>query len=574
MRSRVIFLGFLVAGLLAGLCLLVSCGGKSGDTVAKGGDIRITSEDFNRQYLAISPPRRPPNMDTMEGKRRFLDDLINKEIMASEARKRGFSEDPGLVEAMKALTDQKILDVLRNEGVEEKIKFGPGEIRAFYDKQGQQSRVGLLVFQDRTRAEKALARIRKGASFKDLAAESVVARMYPDADLGWHTWGEFEEPLNSILFALKPGEVSDLIPMQGDDLVLATVFEVRPNEETGTFEELRSAMKDKLASMKRRTLSKDWTAESIKKYRVTVDEDQTAKILDRLVWTVDAAGQQIRPAFSPEEENAVLGTYEGGRMTVGSLIDELMQIPIESRPDSAMGVKEFTRFLKVVLMNKALLVDGYARKIQDRPEVRSQLDRNREERMVTMLYDSIVKDVTVTSADIEEYYENYKDSLRNPEQYEVSRIVTQSEEASKAARQAIRGGKPFEVVARARSVDRAARNGGKLSPVTVDVFPPAVRELVVSLKIGEIGGPVHTDDGWMLIRLDGHSAERQLSLDETRDTIRMQLLQLRQGEVFDSWLAQKRQELGIEVFDDVLEGIQLVQSRPDAEAEVEKESGN
>jgi peptidyl-prolyl cis-trans isomerase C len=574
MRSRVMFLGFLIAGLLTGLCLLVSCGGKSGDVVARGRDVKITAADYNRQYLEISPPRRPRNMDTMEGKRRFLDDLINKEIMASEAKKRGFSEDPGLVEAMKALTDQKILDVLRNEGVEDKIKFEPGEIRAFYDKQGQQYRVGLLVFQDRTRAEKVQARIRGGASFKDLAGESVIARMYPDADLGWRTWGEFEEPLNSALFALKPGETTDLIPMQGDDLVLATVFEVRPNEELGSFEDMRSGMRDKLTSMKRRTLSMDWTTESIKKYRVTLDEDQTAKILDRLVWNMDAAGQEIRPAFSPEEENAVLGTYEGGRMTVGSLVDEVMQIPLASRPNSGMGLQEFDRFLKVVLMNKALLADGYAQRIQDRPEVRSQLDRTREERMVTMLYDSIVKDVTVTSADIEEYYENYKDSLRNPEQYEVSRIVTQSEEASKAARQAIRSGKPFEDVARARSIDRAARNGGKLSPATVDVFPPAVRELVVSLKVGELGGPVHTDDGWMLIRLDGHSAERQLSLDETRDTIRMQLLQLRQGEVFDAWLAQKRQELGIEVFDNVLEKIQLVQSRPDAETEVGKESGN
>ena len=93
MRSRVVFLGFLLAGILLGLILLVSCGGKSGEVVARVGNIEITVGDYNRQYLAISLPQRPRNLNTMEGKRSFLDDIINKEILAFEATKRGFGDE-------------------------------------------------------------------------------------------------------------------------------------------------------------------------------------------------------------------------------------------------------------------------------------------------------------------------------------------------------------------------------------------------------------------------------------------------------------------------------------------------
>ncbi len=558
MRSRMVLVGFLLAGVLVGLCLLTSCGGKSGNVVAKVGSIEITVADYNRQYLAITAPRRPKEMNTLEGKKSFLNDIINKEILAHEAVRRGYAEDPSIVQTMKILTDQEILDAVRDEAIERQIKFEPGEIREYYEKQGEEYHVHLLVFQDRAMAEKAVEGIRGGAAVKDFVAGSSL----PNSDMGWHAWGEFEEPLNTEVFNLTAGQVTDAISMEGDDLVVAKVTEVRPKDGLGTFEEMRSSMKDRLTQIKRRSLFGRWTLESMETHNVQPDNEVIAKILDRLIWDVDAAGQEIRPGFTPEEENWVLGTYSGGQFTVGAFIDELMLMSRTARPNPAMGASEFGRLMQMVLMNKAILEDAYTRDVQKRPEIAEELDRAREERIVTMLYQGIIKDVTITSHDIETYYENYQDSLRKPEQYEVSRIVVRTEEGANVALKQIRSGTAFEDVARARSTGRFAQNGGKLSPVTADVFPPAVREVVVSLKTGEIGGPLYTDDGWILIRLDAHTLERQLSLEETQETIRMQMLQSRQGEVFDAWLQEKRQEMGVEIFNEVLAGVELVVDRP------------
>ncbi|GEM_PF-2450591 len=569
MRSRVIFLGFLLAGVLLGLSLLVSCGGKSGELVAKVGSIEITVEDYNRQYLAISLPRRPRNLNTMEGKRSFLNDIINKEILAFEATKRGFGDDPALARTMKFLTDQQVLEALKQIAVEDKIEFKPGELRDLYDRQDKEYHVQLLAFRDREVAEEALRDIRAGAPFGDFVGKSIL----PSVDMDWRTWGDFDDPLNAEVFNLEAGQFTDIIPVPGGDLVVAKVVGVRPKENLGTFEEMRSRLMDRLAELKRRALFREWAAECKETYRIEVDGEVAERILSRFVWKVDAAGQDVRPDFTPEEETLVLGTYRGGQLTVGAFLDELMLNPITARPAAEMGLAEFMRTMQGILMNKALLADGYAQGFHERPDIQKKMAREREKRMVTTLYDNVIRGVTITSQEVEEYYEDYKDSFRMPEKYEVSRIVTLTETGSKNALSEIRSGKSFEDVARLRSRDQSAPNGGRLSPVTVDVFPPQVKEVVVSLKTGQIGGPVLTDDGWMLIRLDGHTAERQMSLEETEEDIRSQLLQARQADVFDVWLQQKRQEMGVEIFEEVLAKIELVADQPGSTGESEAEGG-
>ncbi|MCK4546626.1 MAG: peptidyl-prolyl cis-trans isomerase [Candidatus Eisenbacteria sp.] len=563
MRTRVMFGGVLLLGVVVGLGLMASCGGKSGKVVARVGDRAITTKDLNDQYMAMSSPSRPRQMHTMEGKQRFLEDIINKEIMAGEAYRLRFDDDPGLVKTLKAMTDQEILTILRDENVEQKISIEPGEAQRFYDRMGEEFHLLLLMYGSREEADSAWEQAVQGTPFPELGKESMLAKAYSDADVGWHVWGNLEEPLNEAVFALKAGEITDVVEMPGGVCSVAKVVEIRPKEDLGTFQEMKQGIVDKIRSIKRRVRFNEWTRESVEAYQVELDEEAAKEVLGRLVWEFDTAGAEVRPDFSAEEEARTLGTYRGGRLTIGDFVDRAMMIPRSSRPTSEMGDKEFHRMAQVILLNEALLGEGYASGIHERPEVREKLDRAKEERIVTMLYSGIIKDVVVTDEDIATYYDDFKDSLREVAKYHLSRIVLASRgDAEKALREA-RSKKSFETVARAMSVDaRTAKMGGKLAPATADVLPPEVREIVVTMKKGDIGGPVETEEGWLVIRLDDYTPERELTLDETRTTIRMQLMQSRQNSAFESWLAGKREELGIEIYEDVLEEMELV---PDKE---------
>ena len=239
MRARIVLPACLLVVALCGVGLFMSCGKGTGGTLAKVGAREISVQEYNDQYYEISPPHRPRQMHTMEGKRRFLEDIINKEIMAAEAERRGYADDPNILQTMKFLTDQEVLTYLREEAVDQQVSLEPGETREFYEKQDTKRHLQMLVFNDKTKAETALARVDAGTPFRDLANETVTARVYPDADAGWHTWGDFEEPLNSVAFGLEAGEISDLVEMPGPAWGIVKAVEILPNPDLKSFEEMK-----------------------------------------------------------------------------------------------------------------------------------------------------------------------------------------------------------------------------------------------------------------------------------------------------------------------------------------------
>jgi len=552
-------LALLLLGALAGFSLFVSCGGQSNKVVARIGDREITIAHYNDQYLGISPRYRPTDIGTMEGKRRFLEDLINKEIMVDEARRRGYADDPNMEKTMEFLTDQEVLAVLRKEALDGRVTIAPGDVRDFYDRRASQYHVEILMFADMKKAEDALARLEGGATFESMASESVARRAYPKADAGWIQWGAFAEPLNSAIVDCRVGEMTGVVEMGVNTWAIARVVDIAEQEDLGAFEDVRHVLAEELRDLRSRDAFQQWTKESLETYRVEVDEEAAERVRRDLVWSATSEGEDVRPTFGEGVEDLVLGTYEGGQLTVRKLVDDMMLLPPTSRMDNRVAPEEFVNVLRMVLVNEALLAEGYRRGIHERFEVQKALAKQEEQRIVTMLHNSIISEVNVTDEDVASYYDEYQESMRDPERYMLSRIVLRWEDDARSVCEQIKSGRSFEELAKTLSVDgTSASRGGKMAPATLDMLPPEIREQVQSLRMGQVGEPLKTEQGWMVIRLDGHTPERQLTLEDAGDRIRTQLFQARQAEVFEAWLARKKEEIGVEIYEDVLAEIRLV----------------
>ncbi len=68
-----------------------------------------------------------------------------------------------------------------------------------------------------------------------------------------------------------------------------------------------------------------------------------------------------------------------------------------------------------------------------------------------------------------------------------------------AAYDQIRGGAKFETVARQKSIDGSAQQGGILGCVTPEEFAPAFQKVAETAPLGVITQPLHTQYGWHLI---------------------------------------------------------------------------
>jgi parvulin-like peptidyl-prolyl isomerase len=180
---------------------------------------------------------------------------------------------------------------------------------------------------------------------------------------------------------------------------------------------------------------------------------------------------------------------------------------------------------------------------------------------------AVTEDVSVSESEVETYYEAHKADFVESETRETRHILiapvqlnedgtmsttpTEADwEAARAeaekVRSEIQNGADFDTEAGKYSDDASTReSGGELGPVTRGQMVPAFEEAVFSLSKGELSQPIRTQYGYHLIEVTDITPEQQLSYDEVKENITSTLLELKQTQTWQEWLAGKQAELGI-----------------------------
>lgn len=128
-------------------------------------------------------------------------------------------------------------------------------------------------------------------------------------------------------------------------------------------------------------------------------------------------------------------------------------------------------------------------------------------------------EVTVTDAEVRQYYDDHREDFRRPATAEVSlvRISRVPGPADSAAvlerardlRQQILAGADFAELARTHSVDPgSAQNGGDLGWFEAEDMTPVFSEAAFALEPGQISEPVLTTYGYHLIKLEEKEGDR------------------------------------------------------------------
>ncbi len=140
--------------------------------------------------------------------------------------------------------------------------------------------------------------------------------------------------------------------------------------------------------------------------------------------------------------------------------------------------------------------------------------------------------VSVTEGEIADYYEYNPERFKEHRQVKARHILfSVPPEASKEAEAEIQDkaldilkraqhGEDFSELAKKYSQDTSnASTGGDLGYFKKDQMVKPFEELAFSLKKGEVGGPVRTQFGWHLVKVDDIKEEKVKALNEVREQI-------------------------------------------------------
>jgi peptidyl-prolyl cis-trans isomerase C len=288
--------------ILAVALLAVGCKGKSASNpkgsvgpetvLAQVDDITITAADM-KDLLAryASQPFILARYSSIEKKKELLDSLIRYDVLAIEARKRGYERDPEVQRVAK----DKMVKLFTQQEIVDKVKLSDvadADAEKFYKEHAsdyvrpEMVRVSQILIKDRAKAVKALAAARALPRSDFRAFRELVAKESEDADskqrggdLTQFDRATTQQPavVVNAAFALK--EVGDLSELLSTDkgFVILKLTEKRP-ALSRSFAEAKVEIQKRLLEDLRAKRKKEYIEEARKLVKVEIYEDELAKL--------------------------------------------------------------------------------------------------------------------------------------------------------------------------------------------------------------------------------------------------------------------------------------------------------
>ena len=259
------------------------------DVLAQVDDTTITISEFQERINSQSPYVRA-RYTSPEHKKEFLDNLVKFEILASEARKKGFDRDPEVVRSMKQVMIQKLLkqefDKVKIEDITE------AEIKQYFE--GHQDefnkpaevRVSLILVQSEAVARKVLDDARskglENAGFRELVAQYSIDQETKErgGDLRFFDQKNRELPKEIVDAAFRmvnPGDVSPPVKTQKGVAVLKLTGQRKALVRS--LDDVKQQIRSKLFREKRQKMMEAYEQKLRGASKVEVFADRLSKVV-------------------------------------------------------------------------------------------------------------------------------------------------------------------------------------------------------------------------------------------------------------------------------------------------------
>jgi len=126
----------------------------------------------------------------------------------------------------------------------------------------------------------------------------------------------------------------------------------------------------------------------------------------------------------------------------------------------------------------------------------------------------------VTDAQIAQYYNQNQSRFGQPAKRDVQVVLTKDKAKAQQALKQLQGGASFASVAKKYSIDDASKaQGGKLT-VSKGQQEKALDDAIFAARVGQLRGPVKTQFGYYVFKVNKNTPGSQQTLDQSKASIR------------------------------------------------------
>ena len=195
--------------------------------------------------------------------------------------------------------------------------------------------------------------------------------------------------------------------------------------------------------------------------------------------------------------------------------------------------------LEQLIAQRLFLLDAQRNLLEREQAFKDQLAAVKEQLLMEYAISKCVESVRITEDEVRGYYDSHKSEMVEDETVNASHILVDSEDKANELLAAINAGEiTFEDAARENSSCPSSAQGGNLGDFGRGQMVPEFDQACFEMEEGEIRGPVKTQFGFHLIRLNKKNPAEALSYNDVRSQIYEQLTREKQQAAYQSKINQ------------------------------------
>lgn len=251
----------------------------------------------------------------------------------------------------------------------------------------------------------------------------------------------------------------------------------------------------------------------------------------------------------------VVARVGGNDVTVDEVRAFVVGLPAAEQAELAADPQRLSQAVRAYLTRDALLKEAKAKKFDQQPETKAQLERVRESALIELYLASVAKvpEDFPSAEQLKAAYDANASAFIAPRQYRLAQIfVAAPDKAAEAGAQGRLAelqkrlkakGADFGALAREYSANPAeAAHGGEIGWVPETQILPEIKSAVAGLGKDGVAEPIRLADGWHVIKLLDTKAAAPVPLADVRQALAEKLREKYAASLRQAYLAKLAQE--------------------------------
>ena len=225
----------------------------------------------------------------------------------------------------------------------------------------------------------------------------------------------------------------------------------------------------------------------------------------------------------------VLATVAGQPITEEELQAFFNNVPREQQP--YINNPKFREQSLEQLISLHLFAQlGEDMKLEETEDFRKILENAKKDILAQLAMRETMKGVEVSDEEVKAFYDANSQQFKKGATVSAKHILTDAEDKCQTILDSILNGeKTFEDAAKEFSTCPSGARGGDLGQFGRGQMVKEFEDVAFAAEIGEVKGPVKTQFGYHLIKVENKREETVASFDEVKEVIRRNLVQQKQN---------------------------------------------